>query len=55
MKVSEIYLLSDSSKLIPEILLDFGGAKCQKYNIVGPTELDNLELANLSVTRIDYL
>jgi dTDP-glucose 4,6-dehydratase len=24
---------------------DFGGAKCQKFNIVGATELDNLELA----------
>ena len=28
----------------PEI--DYGGAKCQKYNIVGSVELDNLELAN---------
>ena len=25
--------------------LDFGGAKCPKFNIVGPVELDNLELA----------
>jgi dTDP-glucose 4,6-dehydratase len=24
---------------------DFGGAKCQKFNIVGPKEIDNLELA----------
>lgn len=24
---------------------DFGGAKCQKFNIVGATEMDNLELA----------
>ena len=24
---------------------DYGGAKCQKFNIVGATELDNLELA----------
>jgi dTDP-glucose 4,6-dehydratase len=24
---------------------DYGGAKCQKFNIVGSTELDNLELA----------
>lgn len=24
---------------------DFGGAKCQKFNIVGATELDNLQLA----------
>jgi len=26
---------------------DFGGAKCQKFNIVGATELDNLELARI--------
>lgn len=25
--------------------VDYGGAKCQKFNIVGATELDNLELA----------
>ena len=24
---------------------DYGGAKCQKFNIVGATEMDNLELA----------
>lgn len=24
---------------------DYGGAKCQKFNIVGPKEIDNLELA----------
>lgn len=26
---------------------DYGGAKCQKFNIVGATELDNLELAQI--------
>lgn len=31
----------DLSKLEP----DYGGAKCQKFNIVGSTEIDNLELA----------
>ena len=30
---------------IPNLDTDFGGAKCQKFNIVGSTELDNLELA----------
>ena len=41
-----VYFLCENAKYFkPE--LDFGGAKCQKYNIVGPTELDNLELANL--------
>ena len=28
-----------------ETVLDYGGAKCPKYNIVGATELDNLQLA----------
>lgn len=32
---------TDLSKLEP----DYGGAKCQKFNIVGSTEIDNLELA----------
>jgi dTDP-glucose 4,6-dehydratase len=32
----------DSSKLTVD---DFGGAKCHKFNIVGSTEMDNLELA----------
>lgn len=27
--------------------VDYGGAKCQKFNIVGAEELDNLELANI--------
>jgi dTDP-glucose 4,6-dehydratase len=31
----------DTTKLPTE----FGGAKCQKFNIVGPTELDNLQVA----------
>lgn len=30
---------------------DFGGAKCQKFNIVGPTEIDNLQLA-LTIAEI---
>ena len=32
---------TDLSKLEP----DYGGAKCQKFNIVGSTEIDNLKLA----------
>jgi len=35
-------LKNDSSNVEIE---DFGGAKCQKFNIVGAEELDNLELA----------
>jgi len=30
-----------------EVQYDYGHAKCPKYNIVGPTELDNLALAHL--------
>ena len=30
-----------------EIDVDFGGAKCPKFNIVGPEEINNLELAKL--------
>lgn len=34
----------DSKKLIIE---DFGGAKCHKFNIVGPSEINNLNLAKM--------
>lgn len=37
-----LYNRVDYSKLDP----DYGGAKCQKFNIVGAEELDNLELAH---------
>lgn len=37
-----LYNKADFSKLEP----DYGGAKCQKFNIVGAEEFDNLELAN---------
>jgi len=30
-----------------QIKVDFGGAKCPKFNIVGPEEINNLELAQL--------
>jgi dTDP-glucose 4,6-dehydratase len=30
-----------------ELQADYGGAKCQKFNIVGAEELDNLELAQI--------
>ena len=33
--------------------LDYGGAKCHKFNIVGGEELDNLELANFISKAID--
>ena len=37
-----LYNKVDISSLKP----DYGGAKCQKFNIVGAEELDNLELAH---------
>lgn len=33
--------------------IDFGGARCPKFNIVGSTELDNLELAQLISETVD--
>ena len=38
------FLCTNYKDIKPEI--DYGGAKCQKYNIVGSVELDNLELAS---------
>ena len=32
---------------------DFGGAKCPKFNLVGPLELDNLRLAELVAKSIN--
>lgn len=34
-------------KYLDTMTVDYGGAKCQKFNIVGTEELDNLELANI--------
>jgi dTDP-glucose 4,6-dehydratase len=38
-----LFLLTEQ----PKVGVDFGGAKCAKFNIVGATELDNLELAQM--------
>ena len=40
-----IYFLLTKKDIKPEI--DFGGAKCPKFNIVGPEEINNLELAQI--------
>ena len=32
---------------------DFGGAKCPKFNLVGPVELDNLKLAELVAKSVN--
>ena len=42
-RFSMIFLLKKDIKLE----IDFGGAKCPKFNIVGPEEINNLELAQL--------
>ena len=34
-------------QIIKKNKIDYGGAKCPKFNLVGPIELDNLELAKL--------
>jgi len=39
-----LYLLNNEDK-INKLKTDFGGAKCPKFNLVGPIELNNLELA----------
>ena len=39
-----LYLLNNDDK-ISKLKKDFGGAKCPKFNLVGPVELNNLELA----------
>tara|TARA_B100000989_G_C19519614_1_gene463481 strand:+ start:65 stop:1096 length:1032 start_codon:yes stop_codon:yes gene_type:complete len=40
-----LFLLNNEKK-ISEIDKDYGGAKCPKFNLVGPVEWNNLELAN---------
>ncbi len=41
-----LFLLQNEEK-ISKIKKDFGGAKCQKFNLVGPEEINNLELAKM--------
>ena len=42
-----LFLIKNKNKIIKKIKNDFGGAKCPKFNLVGPVELDNLQLAKL--------
>lgn len=42
-----MFLLNCDFKMLQALQYDYGNAKCPKYNIVGPTELDNLELAQM--------
>jgi dTDP-glucose 4,6-dehydratase len=39
-----LFLLNNQDK-ISKMPKDFGGAKCPKFNLVGPVEWNNLELA----------
>ena len=41
-----VFLINNRDKL-KNTEKDFGGAKCPKFNLVGPVELDNLELGKL--------
>ena len=42
-----LFLIKNHNKIVKKIKNDYGGAKCPKFNLVGPIELDNLELAKL--------
>ena len=57
-----LYLLNNEDK-IKKLKKDYGGAKCPKFNLVGPVELNNLELAkkiaeaqskNLKYEMVDF-
>ena len=39
-----LFLLNNPNK-VQDLPNDFGGAKCPKFNIVGPVEWNNLQLA----------
>ena len=40
-------MIKNRNKIVKKIKNDYGGAKCPKFNLVGPVELDNLQLAKL--------
>ena len=42
-----LFLIKNRKKITKKIDVDYGGAKCPKFNLVGPIELDNLQLAKL--------
>lgn len=42
-----LFLIKNNLKIKNKIKKDFGGAKCPKFNVVGPVELDNLKLAKM--------
>ena len=40
-----LFLIKNRNKIVKKIKNDYGGAKCPKFNLVGPEEIDNLTLA----------
>ena len=42
-----LFLIKNRKKILKNTKKDFGGAKCPKFNLVGPVELNNLQLAKL--------
>ena len=42
-----LFLIKNKNKIIKKLDKDYGGARCPKFNLVGPVELDNLQLAKL--------
>ena len=42
-----LFLINNNKAIKKKIKSDYGGAKCPKFNLVGPVELDNLKLAKM--------
>ncbi len=42
-----LFLIKNRKRIYKSVKKDYGGAKCPKFNLVGPVELNNLQLAKL--------
>ena len=47
-----LFLIENRKRIKKQVGHDYGGAKCPKFNLVGPIELDNLELAKLIASSV---
>ena len=47
-----MFLIENRKRIKKQVGNDYGGAKCPKFNLVGPIELDNLELAKLIASSV---
>ncbi len=47
-----LFLIKNRNRILNKNNHDYGGAKCPKFNLVGPVELDNLELAKLIAVSV---